>query len=131
MPSLPTPQTGRKGIMKTITEWRVTFETDHEQYWQGHGLAFTDYEDTGIGCGETLAASLSDALESLAQQDYDIPSSLKAEIKAELASQVRKPHTLETPITILCEHPELTDDEEVDCAICAGDWHYYVMIDVK
>lgn len=45
---------------------------EHEQYFQGHGLAHTKYRDTATGCGSTPGEALDDALDSLAQNGWDV-----------------------------------------------------------
>ncbi len=55
-----------------IKEFSVSFQADHEQYWQGHGIACTNYTHCATGCGETLRDAFEDALEDLSQQDIEI-----------------------------------------------------------
>ena len=72
---------------------------------------------------------------------------------AELTSQVKKPSDLDVDIvqaecpeqgehyqqclrsgdpTIECELDDcIHRDDDPDCAVCAGEWHFYVMVDVK
>ena len=43
----------------------------YPDYFQGCGTAFTDYEDVATGCGNSAKEAYEDALESLAQNDWD------------------------------------------------------------
>ncbi len=152
---------------KRIAEFRVSWTADHEQYFPGHGIAFTDWTHCAVGCGETLRESFEDAVGEL---DFDSPIDRTQynEMLAELTTQVQEPEMLDWDIVKAeCdeegEHEKtcptcdgynavhadefettgsLTDcetcdgggtvtDEDPDCAVCAGEWHYYVMIDVK
>lgn len=115
--------------MRTVKEYSIDWTADHEQYWQGHGVTFSHYEECATGCGNTLAEAIEDCLEGLAQQDILISDEQEKEIKASITSDLRKPYTLETDIReVYCEHESEEDD---DCAVCAGEWHYYVSIDVS
>ena len=133
-----------------IEEFRITWTADHEQYFQGHGIACTDYTHCATGYGNTLRDALEDALESLAQQSFDIDKDLEAAMLEELESQVEKPELLDMDIVeAYCtdEHtieyhyddcPEdceseacFIEDDDPDCSVCAGEWHYYVMVDLK
>ena len=59
--------------MRTITDYEVIDHgVEHEQYFQGCGTAFTDYEDIATGVGDDPHEALEDALESLAQADWDV-----------------------------------------------------------
>ena len=58
--------------MKTITDYEVVSHgVEHEQYFQGCGTAFTDFEDVATGIGWSESEALEDALDSLAQSDWD------------------------------------------------------------
>ena len=58
--------------MKPITEFEVV---DHglkySQYFQGCGIAFTEFTDIATGCGDNPAEAIDDALEMLAQNDWE------------------------------------------------------------
>ena len=60
--------------MKTVGKYEIESTIDHSQYWQGAGLAFSDFEDIGTGIGNTEAEGAEDALEILAQNDWDTDS---------------------------------------------------------
>lgn len=56
---------------------------DYPDYFQGCGVAFTDFTDVATGCGDNPAEAIEDALESLAQAgQWDIED-LESRIKAE------------------------------------------------
>ena len=147
---------------KQVTWFRVTWTADHEQYRQGHAIAFTYYDECAIGCGETLREAFDDALEDLAQQDVTVSSELEREMLAELQSQVSPNYKqpLDATVTDIycaeqgeherncqncngsgmtdadnecseCEGEGTEQDSEPDCSVCAGEWHFYVSVDVK
>lgn len=57
---------------------------DNSQSFQGCGLAFTLFDDIATGCGNNPREALNDALESLAQNDWDTSAISDARI-AELS----------------------------------------------
>lgn len=163
---------------KRITDFRISWTADHEQFYPGHSLVFTDYTHSGQGYGETLREAFEDALDQLAEHDIDLSGyhiiheltgenkmlSVEQEMFADLAGQVKKPEMLDWDIVKaecsakgehlklcpLCDgtgffkgpfSQELSDhvadcngeviDEDPDCAVCAGEWHFYVNVDVK
>ena len=59
--------------MKKVKEYQVIDHGfDAEQYFQGCGTAYTDFEDVATGTGETAREAFDDALEGLAQSDWDV-----------------------------------------------------------
>ena len=98
--------------MRAITDYEIiNHGVQHSDYFQGCGTAFTEYEDvaTGIGCSEREA--LEDALESLAQMDWETDN---ADINADV---------------------ERADDTDIIQAIidtenCGGDWPW-VFVSVR
>ncbi len=128
---------GTMATKQTIKDFRVTWQADHEQYWQGHGIACTDYTHCATGCGETLREAFEDALEDLAQQDIEVYDVDEKEMLAELTAQVKTPKDLDMDtVTAECPgHTNVTteegEEEDIDCSVCSGDWHFYVNIDVK
>lgn len=147
---------------KRITDFSISWQADHEQYWQGHGTAFSEYTHCATGCGSTLREAFEDALEDLCQQDSTFADligdmnkttdTLEAEMLADLTSQVKEPEMLDLDI-VQAECPEQGEhsvncpvhgsdndsdceacgvkDNDPDCSVCAGEWHFYVSIDVK
>jgi len=45
---------------------------DAEQYFQGCGASFTEFDECATGIGDTAREAFDDALESLAQNDWDV-----------------------------------------------------------
>jgi hypothetical protein len=69
--------------MKAIVEFEIVDHgIENEQYFQGCGIAFTEYDDVATGIGDTLEEAIDDALESLAQNDWDTEG-MEARIKAD------------------------------------------------
>lgn len=61
--------------MKIITEYQIiNHGVQNEQYFQGCGVSFTRFTDVSTGIGESACVAMEDALESLAQNDYDVSS---------------------------------------------------------
>ena len=61
--------------MKPIIAFEIVdhgFES--AQYFQGCGTSFTEFVDVATGTGDTAHAALEDALENLAQSDWDTSS---------------------------------------------------------
>ena len=114
-----------------ITVHDVEWTADHEQYWQGHGLAFSDATHCGIGVGSTLRGAIDDAIEDLAQQDISLSRAQELAIEAKVQADLKSGYDLDSGITVYCEHEQAKDDEsEPDCSVCSGEWHYYVSVDV-
>jgi len=51
-----------------------SYGLDHPQYFPGVGIVGTRWEDVAVGIGATEAEAYEDALESLAQGDWDVSS---------------------------------------------------------
>ncbi|MCB1745253.1 MAG: hypothetical protein KDK91_33100 [Gammaproteobacteria bacterium] len=59
--------------MKPIQEYQVICHgVDHTQYFPGCGVCRTPFTDVAIGIGETTAEALDDALDQLAQGDWNV-----------------------------------------------------------
>ena len=59
--------------MKKVTEYQIVdhgFESP--DYFQGCGTAFTNFDDVATGCGDTAKAAFDDALDNLAQSDWNV-----------------------------------------------------------
>ena len=67
--------------MKQVVEYEVI---DHglesSQYFQGCGVAFTPFADVATGTGDTAREAFEDALDSLAENDWDV-SKIKGKSK--------------------------------------------------
>lgn len=59
--------------MKQITQFEIiSHGIENSQYFQGCGVSFTKYTDVATGIGQSEKEALNDALESLAQNDWDV-----------------------------------------------------------
>jgi hypothetical protein len=70
--------------MKKVTEYQIVdhgFESP--DYFQGCGTAYTEFDDVATGCGDTAKAAFDDALENLAQSDWDV-SRIKNNIRSRM-----------------------------------------------
>ena len=63
-------------------------------YFQGCGIAYTEYTDVATGIGSNLWEALNDAAEQLAQMGWDLPEEIEREIeKAKLIPEQEGTHT--------------------------------------
>jgi hypothetical protein len=59
--------------MKTIIDHQIIVHgIEHEQYFGGCGVSFTSFTDVATGIGNDAAEAFDDALESLAQGDWNV-----------------------------------------------------------
>lgn len=59
--------------MKQTTDYQICdYGLEHASYFQGHGTSFTPYTYASLGCGDTYAEALEDALEQAAMDDTEI-----------------------------------------------------------
>lgn len=152
---------GCKGVLmdipRQVADYQVSLSADHEQYWQGHGIALTHWTNCATGYGSTIREAFEDALDCLAQEGIEASKVQAGEMLAELGSNVdreialdyceeRGEHTApcddcggtgrinaESPDwehCLPCKGASELADDDPDCAVCAGEWHYYVSIDV-
>ena len=69
--------------MKNVLSFEViNHGVENSQYFQGCGIAYTSFEDVATGIGDSPFEALEDALESLAQNDWDV-SGIKNELSKE------------------------------------------------
>ena len=69
--------------MKTINEYEIiNHGICHSDYFQGCGTAFTEFIDVATGIGNSEQEALDDALEILAQGDWDV--ACNADLNADL-----------------------------------------------
>ena len=71
---------------------------DNEQYFQGCGTAFTEFEECHTGNGDSPHEALEDALESAAQNDWDVSG-----IDNDLSEESGIPEAEEGEEDYLCE----------------------------
>ena len=57
-----------------IEAYEIETTWDHSQYWQGAGIAFTDFDDIATGIGASEMEACQDACEQLAMQGFDTDS---------------------------------------------------------
>jgi len=102
--------------MKKIEKYQILDHgVDHAQYFRGCGTTFTEFQDVATGVGDTAAEALEDALESLAQCDWD-------------TSTITETLDDEESVCDVCEHDR--DDRDPDeCDGC--ELHYYVSVRVR
>ena len=66
-------------MRKEIQEFRVVDHgTEHAQYFQGHGVAFTAYTDTFLGNGISAQEAAREAAEQMAMSGFEIPPGLES-----------------------------------------------------
>ena len=101
--------------MKQITEYQILFHgIEHSQYFQGCGTYGTPFDDVATGTGDTKSEALQDALESLAQNDWDTSELEK-----------RKDLSNETGCAGACGHAN-TDEDTYQA--CEAHWHVSIRV---
>ncbi len=95
--------------MRKIDEFKVTQHgINYPDYFQGHGISCTGWTDCATGIGNTPSEAAEDALDSLAQADWDVEA-------LDISAHINKPgRTVEKEIGFLSE-----------------DAQWYISIDVK
>lgn len=80
--------------MRQPKDFRIVYHgIEHESYFQGHGVAFTRWEDCVTGIGDCNAAALEDALEQLASSgEWDVDA-LETMIGEQSEKPADKPDT--------------------------------------
>ena len=86
---------------------------EHNQYFQGCGVAFTEFETVATGIGDNPAEAIDDALEQLAMMGWEA----EGMEKRILAQELPRKRKLPTKPRVLARH----GDEA----------HYYISIRVK
>lgn len=96
---------------------------DNSQYFQGHGVSHTDWDDCATGCGNNFQEALDDALEMISQStDGDIAEQVEKMVLADNGW-----HELsDAPI-----EPSVSNDGEFEGDLDETELHYYVSIDWK
>ena len=62
--------------MRTITDYEIiNHGIEHSDYFQGCGTAFTGFTDVVTGIGNSEQEALGDAMDQLAQMDWETSSS--------------------------------------------------------
>lgn len=102
--------------MRAIEEHEVIVHgAEHSQYFQGCGVSFTPFTDVATGIGDDAKEAFEDALESLAQGDWDTEDS-------DDWDDVPKASDAVVP-----ERPEDEDEDEYD----DNELHVFVSVRVK
>ena len=69
-----------------IEAYEIETSWDHSQYWQGAGLAFTDFDEIATGFGSSEMEAARDASEQLAMQGLDTSTIDISEANTDTAS---------------------------------------------
>lgn len=108
--------------MKIVDYDIIEHGIESEQYFQGCGTAYTDYEHCATGCGNNPAEAIDDCLENMAQS-IDGETDWKAFEGGLLADNGLQ----EWPTTSVCDGCSYRADGDIaDCSLC--ELHYYVSI---
>ncbi len=115
-----------------ITHYRLLDHgIENSQYFQGCGVAFTDYDDVATGCGDNFAEALDDALEMIAQQEDSVDlDALESLIREDENWPADKPWP-ETPSATAQfqkHNPEAHDEESDEWDMDGCELYYYVSI---
>lgn len=104
-----------------VSEFRIqSHGLEHSQYFQGAGIAFSKWEDCATGIGSSEMEALDDALDSLAQNDWEFVGECQEELEREIKVAQAFQQTQEN------EHSAYVGDEDQCCEV----W-YYVTVLVK
>jgi len=97
------------------TNYEITnYGIDNADYFRGHGTSFTRYNHAVLGCGDTYAEALDDALDSAAQMGFDI--------ELETADLPEQPaNNVESAWEYHCQHCEEDEHDQ-----CLSNIYYYV-----
>ena len=125
--------------MKTITCFEIV---DHGinliQYFQGCGVSRTKFTDVAKGCGDNPAEALADALETLAQDGWDVSkveasaegvAYLKAE-KPSASDEVREQLVADTPIELDESEEDYSARIDELLSDCDSELYYYLSVRV-
>lgn len=68
--------------MKKVKQFEIiNHGVEHSQYFQGCGVSLTKYDECATGTGNSYKEALNDALESLAQNEWEVSEDLEQEVK--------------------------------------------------
>ncbi len=114
--------------MSKITSFQVVDHgIEHEQYFQGCGVAFTEYDECVTGCGDNFAEALDDALESIAQDNIDVDA-LELEIHRDEDWMGEWPTTPSATSVFQKHNPEAYDEDSDEWDMDGCELYYYVSI---
>ena len=110
----------------------VDHGSEHEQFFQGCGIAFTEFEECATGTGTTAREAFDDALEGLASGGWDVSNIPETDAPTGEVSKVA---------CDACGGDAQADTEggpTETCAVCDGEGmfypdgtHYYVSVRVR
>ena len=108
--------------VKTADYQITDYGIENADYFQGHGTAFTRFEHCTLGCGDTYAEALEDALDLAAMDGFDIDLA-DEDMPEKLAGQ--GPSAFEQHKEY-CEQETAQGEEEADHSECESNLYYYV-----
>jgi hypothetical protein len=104
---------------KKVEDHEITkFGVENSSYFQGHGVAFTNYDEAFVGTGNNAYEALEDALEGAAQSGWDV-------------STIKNPFNPNAPdavAAVAAEYAEEGDEPDEDAG---DDMYYYVGLRLK
>ncbi len=107
--------------MKAVTKFEIIDHgIDNAQYFQGCGVSFTSFDECATGCGENASEAYNDALESLAQNGWDVLPIVESE--EGIAANGETADTVSQYIASIAEPSEEQDEDH--------ELYYYVSIRV-
>ena len=126
--------------MKTITCFEIVDHgIDHAQYFQGCGLSRTKFTDCATGCGDNPREALDDALETLAQDGWDV-SKVEASAEGVAYAKAVKPSAFdEVHAQLEADNPQGNNESDADYSAriddllsdCDSELYYYVSVRVS
>ena len=113
---------------KLIADFNVTFHGyQNSQYFQGHGIDYTEYTDCATGIGSSDSEALADALEQLACNGWDtatIKTTFAPTIARLKATQRQQEEEIDAIVHEDCDPDENYCDNEKNL-------YFYVSVDVR
>lgn len=125
--------------MKTVTRFEIVDHgINHAQYFQGCGVSRTKFTDVATRCGDNPAEALADALETLAQDGWDVS---KVEASAEgvaYAKAVKPSASDEARAQLEADNPQGENESDADYSAriddllsdCESELYYYLSVRV-
>jgi hypothetical protein len=103
---------------------------DHSQYFNGHGIAFSNFEDCATGIGDNAKEALSDALDQLASNGWDVETIENSDEARALCGRpsVEDWHDCAAEIR---EAEEREDFRQAERIAEACEHHWFVSVDVR
>lgn len=77
-------------MMKIINDYQIVDHSiEYTDYFQGCGIAFTEFKDTATGIGHSAYEAADDAMELLTQNDWNTESNLELLQEVEKMSKIK------------------------------------------